>query len=119
VFPLVTVIVLALLVSPALVPGAIAHHGWSGYDATQVLHLTGIIRESGYEHPHGHVRLESGGKTWMVVLAPPSRMERRGLTQALLAVGTTATVVGYPNRSEPVEMRAERITIGDKTVELR
>ena len=98
---------------------ASAHHGWSGYDASKTLHLTGVIRESGYEHPHGHVRLEAEGKTWMVVLAPPSRMDRRGLTQALLAVGSTATVIGYPNRNDPGEMRAERITVGDKSVELR
>jgi hypothetical protein len=28
-------------------------------------------------------------------------------------------VVGYPNRSKPEEMRAERITIDGKTTELR
>src|SRR5439155_14578946 len=71
----------------------LAHHGWSGYDASQTLDLTGVIREAGYEHPHGHVRLEVPGKTWLVVLAPPSRMERRGLTQTTLQVGATATVV--------------------------
>ena len=97
----------------------LAHHGWSGYDASQTLDLTGVIREAGYEHPHGHVRLEVPGKTWLVVLAPPSRMERRGLTQTTLQVGATATVVGYPNKTNPEEMRAERITIDGKTVELR
>lgn len=98
---------------------ALAHHGWSGYDASKEMTVTGVIRESGYEHPHGHVRLETQGKTWFVVLAPPSRMERRGLPASALKVGTTATVVGYPHRSEPDEMRAERITIDGKTVELR
>ena len=34
-------------------------------------------------------------------------------------VGTTATVVGYPNKTESDELRAERITIGTKTTELR
>jgi hypothetical protein len=29
------------------------------------------------------------------------------------------TVVGYPNRNKPDEMRAERITFDGKTVELR
>jgi hypothetical protein len=96
-----------------------AHHGWSGYDSQKALNLTGTIRESGYEHPHGFLKLEVPGKTWVVVLAPPSRMERRGLTQAMLAAGTTATVMGYPNRTEPDEMRAERITIKGTTVELR
>ena len=30
-----------------------------------------------------------------------------------------STVVGYPNRSKPEEMRAERITADGKTIELR
>src|SRR5215510_8704035 len=115
----IVIVVGALMLGLALTPVARAHHGWSGYDATRVVQLTGIVRESGYEHPHGHVRLETDGKVWMVVLASPSRMERRGLTQAMLAVGITVTVVGYRNRTDPGEMRSERITIGDKSVELR
>ena len=113
-----TAVVLAIAVVVG-VTGARAHHGWSGYDAGKTLTLTGTIREAGYEHPHGSVRLETPGKTWIVVLAPPSRMENRGLTRDMLAPGTTATVVGYPNRTEPDEMRAERIIIAGKTTELR
>jgi hypothetical protein len=112
-------VLLLLAVLPAVGPGVQAHHGWSGYDASRVMTLTGVIRESGYEHPHGHMRFEAPGKTWTVVLAPPSRMERRGLAKGMLAVGTTATVVGYPSHTVADEMRAERITIGDKTTELR
>jgi hypothetical protein len=96
-----------------------AHHGWSEYDSTTPLKLAGKIVESGYEHPHGHVRLETRGKTWNVVLAPPSRMERRGLDKGMLKPGTSATVEGYANRGKPEEMRAERITIEGRTVELR
>ena len=44
--------------------------------------LTGTIREAGYEHPHGYVRLERRSKVWVVMLAPPSRMENRGLPAA-------------------------------------
>ena len=102
----------------AAVP-AVAHHGWSGYDASKELTLDGVIKESGYEHPHGHIRLEVPGKIWTVTLAPPSRMENRGLPSSMLVPGTKATVVGYPSRNEPNEMRAERITIAGKTVELR
>ena len=95
------------------------HHGWSGYDSSQTLHLTGTIQESGYEHPHEYLRLAVSDKVWLVVLAPPSRMENRGLPRPMLTVGTTVTVVGYPNRTDPGEMRAERITVAGKTVELR
>jgi len=98
---------------------AFAHHGWSEYDSSQALTITSTIESSGYEHPHGYIRLAVPGKTWTAVLAPPSRMESRGLDKALLKAGTTATVVGYPNRGKPEEMRAERITVGGKTVELR
>jgi uncharacterized protein DUF6152 len=111
--------VLAMAVAVVFPVLTFAHHGWSEYDASKTLKLTGKIVESGYEHPHGHVRLETPGKTWNVVLAPPSRMERRGLDKAALARGATATVEGYANRDKPEEMRAERITIGGKTTELR
>jgi hypothetical protein len=112
-------VVVAALLGLGLAVPAVAHHGWSGYDSEKTLNLTGTIKEAGYEHPHGYVKLEVPGKTWVVVLAPPSRMERRGLTRAMMAPGTRATVVGYPNRTEPDEMRAERITIEGKTTELR
>jgi hypothetical protein len=98
---------------------AYAHHGWSEYDSTNPLKVAGVIKESGYEHPHGHVRLETPGKTWLVVLAPPSRMSARGLPADDLKTGGKVEVVGYANRNKPEEMRAERITIGGKTVELR
>jgi hypothetical protein len=115
-------ILLSLLVVPAV---AAAHHGWSEYDSTKTLKLTGKVVESGYEHPHGFVRLETAGsdgkagKTWHVVLAPPSRMEARGLPRERIAKGVTATVEGYANRSKPEELRAERISVNGKTVELR
>jgi hypothetical protein len=96
-----------------------AHHGWSGYDAKQARTLTGAIVESGYEHPHGFVRLKEADKTLVIVLAPPSRMERRGLPRKALAPGTEVTVVAYPNRTDPSELRAERITVNGKTTELR
>ena len=102
----------------ALAP-AHAHHGWSEYDSSKALTLTGVIKESGYEHPHGHVVLEAQGKVWLVVLAPPSRMENRGLPAAGIKAGNKATVVAYPNRNKPDEARAERITANGKTVELR
>lgn len=108
------VLAIALAAGPAL-----AHHGWSGYDSDKTLNLTGTIREAGYEHPHGYLRLEMPGKIWLVVLAPPSRMENRGLPRASLTPGKIATVVGYPNRTDPNELRAERITLDGKTTELR
>lgn len=87
--PLPTVFFAAALAASAT---AHAHHGWMSYDASRTLTLTGKVVESGYEHPHGYVSLETPGKTWTVVLAPLSRTERRGLPREAIAVGATVTV---------------------------
>lgn len=98
---------------------AFAHHGWSGYDAQTTLSLSGTIQAAGYEHPHGFVRLQTREKTWTAILAPPYRMENRGLPREWLQPGTEITVVGYPHRKDAEEMRAERIFVNGKTIELR
>lgn len=108
-----------LILSLLAATTAYAHHGWSGYDATRPLRLTGTIQESGYTHPHGFVRLQTDDKTWLVVLAPPTRMQNRGLSNEMLTPGTRVSAYGYPHRDNPDELRAERITVGEKTTELR
>ena len=108
---------LAFLVAFPL--AAFAHHGWSEYDTGKPIKLTGKVVASGYEHPHGHIRFDAPGKTWDVILAPPSRMERRGLEKSMLKAGAAVTVEGYANREKPGEMRAERIIVEGKTIELR
>ena len=109
--------VATLLVTIAL-PGA-AHHGWSEYDADNLLELTGTIKSFSYEQPHGQISLQTKDKLWDVVLPSPLRMQNRGLAESMLKPGNQATVVGYPNRGKSDEMRAERITIDGKTVDLR
>lgn len=109
------VLILALLVAAPV----LAHHGWSEYDDSRPLKLEGTIEDSGYVHPHGFIRLKTADKSWTVVLAPPTRMQNRGLEKDMLAPGKRAAVYGYPNRNKPEELRAERITIADKTTELR
>ena len=110
---------LLIILSLSLFAFVPLHHGWSSYDQTKTLNFTGKILEMSYENPHGMIKLQVEKKKWNVVLAPPSRMESRGLAQDMLKVGSTATVVGYPHLKDKNEMRAERITIGDKTTELR
>lgn len=95
------------------------HHGWSSYDQKKVLNLKGEIVEYSYDNPHGMLKFKTEDKAWTVVLAPPSRMEARGLAEEMLEKGTQALVVGYPHIKIKDEMRAERITIGKKTTELR
>jgi hypothetical protein len=97
-----------------------AHHGWSEYDAGRALTLTGAIVEAGYDNPHGFVRIKAGDRILRVILAPPSRMESRGLPRDALKPGVNVTVVGYPHRKDAQEMRAERLWLqGGQPVELR
>jgi hypothetical protein len=97
---------------------AIAHHGWSGYE-TEAQKVSGVIEQSSYSNPHGSIRLKAQDKTWIVVLAPPSRMGNRGLTEDMLKVGSTVSVEGYQHMTDKTEMRAERISVNGKTIELR
>jgi hypothetical protein len=111
----------AILFIIAVVCGAArlaAHHGWTGYNDAETK-LTGTIEMFSYENPHASVDLNVDGKRWHVVLAPPSRMQSRGLQKDMLKVGGKATVAGYVHRTIATELRAERIIIGDKTTELR
>ncbi|GJG95258.1 DUF6152 family protein [Cupriavidus pauculus] len=99
---------------------AIAHHGWSTYDETKPLTVTGKIVETHYENPHASIRVDVQGKRWLAVLAPVSRMESRGATAEKVAVGKQVTMVGYASKEKADEMRVERITFdGGQTVELR
>lgn len=109
----------AVMLALASLP-AIAHHGWSTYDQTKPLTVTGKVVESHYENPHATIRVDADGKRWFAVLAPVSRMESRGATQEKVAVGKQVTMVGYQSKEKADEMRVERITVdGGQTVELR
>ena len=105
-----------LAVLPA---AAIAHHGWSSYDATKTVTVTAPLTQVGWGNPHGSAKVMYQNKSWDVVLAPVARMEARGLTREMLAGNKIVTLVGYPRSDGTPEMRIERITVDRKTVELR
>jgi hypothetical protein len=106
------------LIACLLPVATLAHHGWSGYE-TDIRKLSGTIEQMSYANPHGSIRLKTSDKTWVVVLAPPSRMGNRGLTEEMLKVGTSVSVEGYQHKTDANEMRAERISVNGKTIELR
>jgi hypothetical protein len=115
---------LAILAALFLVPlagggPARAHHGWGDYDVQRRLVLQGEILAVDYAYPHVTIDLKHGEKIWHVVLAPPSRMERRGIYPQDLATGLVVQVIGYPSKTEVGEMRAESITLDDRTVPMR
>jgi hypothetical protein len=113
----------ALWLTVVLVAGSaaavLAHHGWGSYDAAKPITVVGPIETSKYENPHALITVKAPDKVWTVTLAPVSRMQARGAPAELVAVGKTVSAYGYPSTVESDEMRAERITIDGKTVELR
>jgi hypothetical protein len=105
-----------LLAAPA---GVLAHHGWGSYDASKTIIVEGPIQNSSYANPHATVTVKAPDKVWTITLAPTSRMARRGAPAEFVAVGKTIKAEGYASKVEPDEMRAERITVDGKTVEMR
>lgn len=103
----------------SLPAAAIAHHGWSSYDAEKTLRITAPLTAVSWSNPHGSAKVIWQKRTWDVVLAPVARMEARGLTPEMLAPGKPVTLVGYARRDGTAEMRIERVIVGGKTVELR
>lgn len=98
---------------------AFAHHGWSSYDADKTIKVSAPVSGVTWGNPHGTAKVAYQGKTWDVVLAPTTRMQARGLTQDMLVKAKSVTLEGYPRTDGTAEMRIERVTVGDKTVELR
>lgn len=98
---------------------AVAHHGWGSYDAAKLLTMTSGVVSLRWQNPHVHADVTHDGATWEAVLAPPFRMEARGLTPDMLKVGARVTVEGYSSTRVEREMRAERITVNGRVFELR
>lgn len=93
---------------------------WGSYDKARPQKLTGAIRASRYDREaFGSVTLEVDKKTWNVILAPPVRMDFRGLTEDMLKPGTTVSVEGFPGRRAADEVRAETITVSGRSFDLR
>ena len=99
----------------ALAGPAAAHHGWGSYDAARPITVAGPILTSRYENPHVTLTVRSADKVWTVT----SRMVTRGALLEMVAAGKTISAYGYPSTAEKDEMRAERITVDGKTVEMR
>jgi hypothetical protein len=112
-------LLLGLVLVAGSAAGVLAHHGWGSYDASKPITVTGPIQTLKYENPHALITVKAPDKVWTVTLAPVSRMQNRGAPAELLAVGKTVSAYGYPSTVENNEMRAERITVDGKTVELR
>lgn len=113
-------ILAAVATATIVIAGPVAaHHGWSSYDESKPITVTGSFATVSWGNPHGTATIRWRNATWDVILAPTSRMEARGLTQAMIAPKQTVSITGYVRKDGTREMRIERVTAGGKTVELR
>jgi hypothetical protein len=78
-----------------------------------------VIREANYNGPFGSIKIDAAGRLLNVVLAPPPRMDFRGLREDNLNVGSAVSVEAFPSKNIKEEVRATLITIGGRTFELR
>ena len=85
----------------------------------QADHRGGTDPDLEIREPARSITVKAPDKVWTVTLAPVSRMQSRGAPAELVAVGKTVSAYGYPSTVETDEMRAERITVDGKTVEMR
>jgi hypothetical protein len=92
---------------------------WPAYDLTKPQKITGVIRQVLSRDPFEFVRIDAAGKMLDVVLAPPVRMEFRGLPERTFQTGLTITVEAVPSKTKPNEVRAQTLTINGKTTEMR
>lgn len=114
-----TILTATLLAGALGSAAAFAHHGWGSYDSARKFTIQSMVKHLQWQNPHVHVHLDHENATWTVVLAPISRMERRGLTPEMIKEGSEVAAEGYPSTRVEHEMRAERIKIGGQTYELR
>lgn len=105
----------------ALLPAlsALAHHGWGSYDAKKTMRFDAALAEVRYRNPHAEVAVDHQDQRWQVIFAPVARMTSRGLAEGALVEGKTITIEGYPRLDGTRELRAERIVVDGKTIELR
>ena len=108
---------LALLLGASV--SANAHHGWGWYGG-EPFELTGTVEEINLGGPHGQLKVRADGQLWDVVLAPPGRNARAGLTEAeQIGIGTEITARGHRWKDGPrLEIKTERLVVGDRTFDL-
>ncbi|HEX8472480.1 MAG TPA: DUF6152 family protein [Pyrinomonadaceae bacterium] len=95
-----------------------AHHGGADYDKSRSVTVSGVIVEAKYANPHCEARVRADGNVWFIELSAVWRMQRRGVTAAMIKPGTTVTLTGYPHKKKPHEMKAMKLTVDGKTYEL-
>ena len=97
-----------------------AERGWDNYDRAKPQKVSGVVKAARYAgEPYGVVTLDVERTSRTVVLAPPVRMDFRGLSADMLKPGTAVIVEGFASKRRPDELRAESIIVSGRSFDLR
>jgi len=109
----------SLAVLMGLSAPAQAHHGWGWYGG-EAFELTGTVEDANMGGPHGQLKLRVNGELWDVILAPPGRNNRAGLQNSIVEIGMEVTARGHRWKDDAgrLEMKTERLVVGDTTYDL-
>tara|TARA_B100000953_G_scaffold225774_1_gene187289 strand:+ start:659 stop:1069 length:411 start_codon:yes stop_codon:yes gene_type:complete len=91
-----------------------AHHGWSYYKDD--FRLTLIVTELKLRNPHDQIiGMDSDGRTWNLVLAPPARNRRYGFDENTILVDQEIHIFGRKH-PEKLEIKVHCLYKGDSLV---
>lgn len=108
---------LALLFVASTVSSLAGHHALTDtYDTTTTVALTGVILKVEVKNPHATLELQSrdargGIITWVIELAPPAALQRRGVT---LEVGQQVVVESWLRKDGGFEATGRTIVTADQ-----
>ena len=110
--------IVALAGAASLVAGAaLAHHGWTTYSEAES-QVSGTLETAELGAPHGVLKVKNAQGVWNVMLAPPAAIERSGLTLQALPKGARVTAKGHKRTDGSLEIKTERLVVGEKTYDL-
>lgn len=89
-----------------------AHHGATGFDGTEPVHVMGKVTSADWANPHVVIHVNAAGVEWQVVTVPPAKAQRLGFTQASL-VGAEVIVDGHQASDGTNRVNAVRIAFPD------
>jgi hypothetical protein len=97
-----------------------AHHGFGTFAMNEDIELAGIITDLDFVNPHAWVHFDVAGangeaQAYRCELRSATTLRRSGWTPEMFAAGTSITIQGSPDRTDPRACYVSTLTLGDGT----
>jgi hypothetical protein len=103
--------------NPSVVP---ARWEWTSFDLTRPQTYAGVVKELTWERDRiATAKIEISGKVYDVMLGFPVRMDFRGIAEEDVGPGTTLTFQAVASQQNPTDLRAQTLTVGKLTRDMR